>query len=207
MDDDDLSVREGGSATINCSAVAVPADISYTLTNNGANLTLGADNSHTIDPARTQDAGIYTCTATNDVGTSVFNIALKVGPIPGQVSNIRNRTEGDDIIISWDPAEDYGEEIIRYNIVISYNGLEKNLSTDGPTTSITVAKEDLREYFSKDGEVKVTITITAENEIGKGKPVMESATLQLTQSSGARSKLPNLLLSTLLVIFAYLIVF
>ena len=305
---DRLSVREGESATINCSADAFPAVISYTLTNNGATLPLATDNSHTIDSTRMQDAGIYTCTATNDVNTSVLNINLEVGStpgqvsnimvddkedditiswdaalengvailhyiivlkyeeiekelnttgeatsitltneelhklfskggeimltititalngigkgdpfsvqetikvefVPGQVSNIKVTPEGDDSIISWDPAEDYGDKIIRYNIVIRYNGLEKKLSTDGPTTNITVTNEDLREFFSKDGELMVTITITAENGIGEGEPFEEPGTLQLSQNSGARSKLPHLLLSTLLVIFAYLIVF
>ena len=210
---DRLSVREGESATINCGATAFPPEINYTLTNSGTPITLAADNSHTIESTMMEDAGTYTCTATNEVDTSELNVILEVGSPPGQVSNIMVDDNEDDITISWDPAEDYGEGISRYNIVLSYDGIEKELSVDGSTTSTTVTKEKLRELFSKSGDVMVTLTITAENNFGEGEPATETAALQLPQDnglpqdSGALPELSHLLLSTLLVIFAYLIVF
>ena len=179
--DNRLSVREGESATINCSTIAFPDNITYTLTNNGTPITLAADNSYTIDPTRMQDAGIYTCTATNDVGTSVLNITLEVRSLPGQVSNIMVDDNVGNITLSWGAAEENGAEIIGYNIVINYKEIEKEFGSDGPATSITVTNEELVDLFSKGGEkiFNFTIIITAVNGIGEGEAVTEHETIKV----------------------------
>ena len=65
-----LSLSDGESGVTDCSFISFPSLINTTLSREGTSIPLDVDNTHTIPSATDQDAGVYICTATNEVGSA-----------------------------------------------------------------------------------------------------------------------------------------
>ena len=194
-----VSLREGQSTTINCAAVGFPPVTSITLSRDGAAIELDSDNSYVISNVMVKDAGLYTCTATNELGSTTLNTTVEVGQVPGQVGNVRVDVamDKDKVIISWDAAADNRAKIVRYEIIVRYNNMEIKKNVLGTQLILTEAELSI----SKEGEeISISITVTAVNGVGEGEPVTYDTTIRLGESrSSSLSTLPHVMLSVLLM--------
>ena len=207
-------IPEGSNGVIDCSTVAFPDTTSTMLTRGGSALELDGDNTHTISNATLQDVGVYTCTATNEVGTSRLDVTLQVGrlqvgSLPGLVSNIKfEKFNTNEFTFSWDAADGNGADVRSYDIVIAYGDKEVeymvNTTSQSSATTISLANVKLGED-DKEEKVVLRITVTAVNGVGRGESTTENFTVTLGKSSSLRSTGSQAVLGVLCVMCVALV--
>ena len=204
----ELAVKLGDNLTINCT-VSADFPVSVSLTKDGSPLLLDAHDVYSVANASSEDAGEYECRASFDNGTDSVSekVAVQVGDVPGEVSNIMAKTEGTDaedelLVIEWDAADNNGVTITNYEIVIEYD--EKTVFDDYYVLepSITIARKDLDIPDIDDGgEFVLTISVSAVNGIGKGNTEMVKDTVKFSStSSSSRPMIARTLLGVLLLV-------
>ena len=202
-------IQEERSGVIDCSTVAFPNVNSTTLTRGGAALELDGNNMHTISNAMLQDVGVYTCTATNEIGTSTLDVSVQVGRLPEVVSNIKfEKFNTNEFTFTWDAADGNGADVLSYDIVIAYGDKEEEYEvfvTDQSATTVSLNDVKLGED-DKDEEVVLRITVTAVNGVGRGKSTTESFPVTLgAKSSSRRSTVSQAVLGVLCVMCVALV--
>ena len=198
-------IQEGNNGVINCSTVAFPDVNSTTLTREGAALELDGNNMHTISNAMLQDVGVYTCTATNEIGTSMLDVTVQVGRLPGLVSNIKVKFDIKELTIMWDAADGNGADVLRYEILIAYGDKEEAFITDQSAMTISLADVKLG-VDDKEEKVDLRITVTAINGVGRGESTSDNFTVMLgATSSSLRSTGSQAVLGVLCVMCVALV--
>lgn len=206
-DDTKLSARAGEEVVINCQAYAYPAIQNITLTLNGEELTLEADNTYTIPSVQTGDAGTYMCTAKNEISEEILEISVEVGGVPGTVGDIKVRVEEKMLLIEWAAADDNGVAILHYSVTIEYG--EEAKSYMESETRVMIPLEELK-VSTRESELRVRVTVTAVNGIGSGVPVTYEGSVkieELTKDSSGLSlpqTLPTLLIVVMCTVLALL---
>ena len=201
-----LSVSDGESGTINCSSTGVPDLINTTLSRDGDSIPLD-DNTFTIPSASSQDAGIYTCTATNEVGSTTLTVDVQVGFTPGTVSDIRLDVDDNKLTISWNAADGRGVRVTHYDIVIEYEDEMIEATVLSPSLMYTVMRDTLG--IPKEGkEIMIKISITAVNDIGRGESASHDTTAKFGPiMSSSLSTLPcAIILMTCTALAMYVLV-
>ena len=207
-----LPVGMGEQLVIDCTETANP-EVDPTLTRNGGPLMFSSGSQYIVQEAGIGDAGVYECTASNEHGTAIRTITVQVGSLPGKVSDIEIKSDGSGgVTVEWQPANDNGVEITKYNITFSYDGSggNRNKSVGGTMTMTTLTRDDLPGFPDSGVTLDVTVTITAVNGLGEGESVTNTAPVKvegdtLPKEPGSTSTTDSSLSHTVCTVF-YIVV-
>ena len=200
--EDRISIRAGDDLTIDCDVSGFPAIESLTLIKEGGEgpLQLDLEDVYIVNNAMDDDAGVYVCSATNVIDTTSVAVLVEVGNVPGTVGGIKIDDSVEDIItIQWDAAESNGAEILRYEVLIEYDGITP-IKRNATETIVVITREELN--IPKEGaEIELVVSVTAVNGIGSGQTTTRNKTAKFDAItiSSSQSRVAEVLFSVLLM--------